>query len=259
MQGRQSSKPILILLALTSPLWFHSSASAAEAKGQDASSSYAESLQRLSPETRGDLLMVHQQYLEAIDAYRKAPRDSAVVWNKLGIAYHHVHALDQAKMDYQQALLLQPKYSEAMNNLGAIYYAEKDYKKAEKLYRRSLKLNPQSATAYSNLGTAYFSEGKVKQGVAAYRAAFALDPAVFAGDPLQNITEAASPEERARLDFCLAELYAQAGMKDRAIDLLRKAIDEGFNDNKRLMQDPEFANLRKTAEFAELMAAEKMP
>ena len=256
MQGRQFSKTILILLALTSPLWSQNLASG-EAKAQDTPSAAAAALRPLSPEDRGDLLMVHQQYMEAIDAYRKAPRD-AVIWNKVGIAYHHLHALDQAKMNYQQALLLKPKYPEAINNLGAIYYAEKDYKRAEKLYRRALKLNPQSATTYSNLGTAYFSDGKMKQGVIAYRAAFALDPAVFAGEG-QAISEAASTEERARLDFCLAELFAQAGMQDRAIEYLRKALDEGFNDNKRLMQDPEFANLRKTAEFAELMAAEKLP
>ena len=258
MQGRQFSKTTFILLALTSPLWSQGRASPTEPKAQDTLPAASSSLETMLPEARGDLLMVHQKYLEAIDAYRQAPRDSAVVWNKLGIAYHHMHALDQAKMDYQHALMLKPKYPEAINNLGALYYAEKDYKRAEKLYRRALKLNPQSATTYSNLGTAYFSDGKLKKGVAAYRAAFALDPAVFAADPIQSISEAASPEERARLDFCLAELYAQAGMVDRAILYLRKAIDDGFNDNKRLMQDPEFANLRKTAEFAELMAAEKL-
>jgi len=64
-----------------------------------------------------------------------------------------------------------------------------------------------------------------------------------------------SPELKAGLRLP----FIQAGMQDRAIDLLRKALDEGFNDTKRLMQDPEFANLRKTAEFAQLMAAEKQP
>jgi hypothetical protein len=61
------------------------------------------------------------------------------------------------------------------------------------------------------------------------------------------------------MDFCLAELYAQAGMKDQAIEYLRKALDAGFNDNKRLMQDQEFASIRKTAEFAQLMAMAKQP
>jgi tetratricopeptide (TPR) repeat protein len=207
---------------------------------------------------RGDLFMIHHQYLEAIDAYRKA-EPSAVVWNKLGIAYHHVYALDQAKMDYEEALILRPKYPEAINNLGAVYYGEKDYRRAEKLYRRSLRLDPQSASTYSNLGTAYFAEGKIKQGVAAYRAAFAIDPSIFGGEAGQIIPETAPVEERAWLDYSLAEIFAQAGMEDRAIEFLRKAINEGFNDSKRLMQDPQFAKLRKTAEFAELMAAEKMP
>lgn len=258
MQDRRPAKATLLPLALTLLLCPCSLASPTDAKVQERPLPPASSQPELTQETRGDLLMIHHQYLEAIDAYRKA-EPSAVVWNKLGIAYHHVYALEQAKMDYQQALILRPKYPEALNNLGAVYYGEKDYRRAEKLYRHSIKLDPRSASAYSNLGTAYFAEGKIKQGVIAYRAAFAIDPSIFAGDPDRTIPETASVEERARLDFCLAELFAQAGMQDRAIEFLRKAINEGFNDSKRLMQDPQFANLRKTAEFAELMAAEKLP
>ncbi len=255
------SRPATVIVALVAlsflpPADGHA---AAAIDAQEASSAAANSLPGLSPEMRGDLLMARQRYIEAIDAYRGAARDSAVVSNKLGIAYHHVHALDRAKMQYQQALMLKPKYPEAINNLGAVYHAEKDYKRAEKLYRRALKLNPQSAITYGNLGIAYFAEGKFKQGVAAYRAAFAIDPSVFSGQTNQAISEASSPEERARLDYCLAELYAQAGMKERAIEYLRKALDDGFNDSKRLMQDPELASLRHTAEFAQLMAAEKQP
>ena len=47
-------------------------------------------------------------------------------------------------------------------------------------------------------------------------------------------------------------------MKDRAIEHLRKALDEGFSDKKDLMQGREFAGLRNTAEFAQLMAEEKI-
>jgi tetratricopeptide (TPR) repeat protein len=257
MHCPQAVKTSFFLFALTSISLLPGRALAAESTAQDRPPVVSTSLQTLPPEERGDLLMIHHQYLEAIDAYLQAPRDSAVRWNKLGIAYHHVHALDQAKMDYQEALVLRPKYGEALNNLGAVYFAEKDYKKAEKYYRRALKVMPSSATTYNNLGTAYFAEEKFQQGTEAYRAAFAIDPQVFAGDPLQTISEASSTEERARLDYCLAELFAQAGMKDQAIDYLRKALDAGFSDNKRLMQDQAFAGLRKTPEFAQLMAAEK--
>ena len=38
-----------------------------------------------------------------------------------------------------------------------------------------------------------------------------------------------------------------------AIGYLRKALDAGFNDRKQLMKDKEFATLRSTPEFHQLM------
>jgi tetratricopeptide (TPR) repeat protein len=259
MSYRQSLRTAFILLAFTALLLSQCRAWGIEATAQEKPAPKPNVEMNLSPEQLGDLLMIHHQYLEAIDAYRKAPRDSAVVWNKLGMAYHHMFALDQAKADYMRALQLDPKYGEALNNLAAVYYAEKDYRRAEKTYRRALKLIPTSATAYNNLGTAYFADGKTKRGAEAYRQAFAINPEVFNGDPLQTISETSSTEERARVDYCLAELYARAGMKDQAIEYLRKALDAGFNDNKRLMQDQEFAGIRQSAEFEQLIATVKRP
>lgn len=238
----------------------HASSSATTAQDRATPKSNTEmKAMSLSPEQRGDLLMIRHQYLDAIDAYRSAPRDSAVRWNKLGIAYHHMFAFDQAKIDYEWALHLNPKYGEAMNNLAAIYYSEKDYKHAIKLYRRSLKIIPNSAVAYSNLGAAYFAAGRNKEGVAAYQAAFTIDPKVFSGDQLEAVSEISSNEERARLNYCLAELYARAGMKEQAIEYLRKALDAGFSDTKRLMQDEEFASIRQSAEFVQVVATAKRP
>ena len=256
MRSQQAARTALVAVILSSlPLLGH--ALTVDATAQEKPALSPISLQQMTPEQRGDLLMIHQQYMEAVDAYRQGPRDSAVRWNKLGMAYHHLFALEEAKMDYERALHLNPKYGEALNNLGAVYYSEKDYQRAEKLYHRALKLIPSSATTYNNLGTAYFADGKFKQGAAAYRAAFAIDPKVFSGDPMQTISEASSTAERARVNFCLAELYAQAGMTDQAIEYLRRAIDAGFNDNKRLMQDQVFASLRQTPEFAHLVAMAK--
>ena len=246
----------IILLSVAS-LLPPARSSAAEATVQDTSVA-PPSQPSLSAEQRGDVLMARRQYLAAIDAYRNAGGDPAVIWNKTGVAYHHLFAMDAAKMDYERALRLKPNYPEALNNLGAVFYAEKNYKKAEKLYHRSLKLMPNSAAVYNNLGSAYFAQGNFKRGNAAYRAAFAIDPATFSGDPLQMVPDSSSSKERARQNYCLAKLFAQAGMKDRAIEHLRKALDEGFSDKKDLMQGREFAGLRNTAEFAQLMAEEKI-
>ncbi|MFZ0630012.1 MAG: tetratricopeptide repeat protein [Acidobacteriaceae bacterium] len=214
-------------------------------------------LESMPPELRGDLFMARGQYVQAVDAYRQVSPMTAIVWNKLGIAWHHLSAVDEAKRDYERALLIRPNYPEAINNLGAAYFEQKDYKKAIKLYRHAMQLMPTSAVIAANLGTAYFARGKYKPGIVAYRKAFELDPAVFS-DQAMTVRGGTTEEDRAQQDYCLAELFAQAGMKQSAIDYLRRAFDEGFHDRNRLMQDAVFAQLRKTADFAHLMAEQKL-
>lgn len=211
----------------------------------------------LPPEQRGDLMMARGQYVAAIKAYKEAPQDSAVVWNKMGMAWQHLFAIDEAKKDYQRALRLKPHFPEAINNLGTIYYAKKDYGEAERLYRRALKLMPRSATVYNNLGAAYFAQGNYKKGAKAYQKAFAINPSVFGNASFRGVAELGSPQQLAVQDYCLAELFAQAGMTDSAIEYLRKAMSEGFRDRKRIMKDHAFSSLRKTPAFAELVNEEK--
>ena len=211
----------------------------------------------MSAEDRGDLFMAHQQYLAAIDAYRQAPMD-AVVLNKIGMAYHHLFALDEARKDYQKALLIRPNYPEAINNLGAADFAQGNYKEAIRLYRRALKLMPRSAVIAANLGTAWFARGKYKNGLEAYQTAFSLDPTVFDPDSPSLIQGTTTAKDRARQDYCIAELFAEAGNRDRALEYLRKALNDGFSDRNLIMQDSELAQLRKTPEFAQLMAEEKL-
>jgi tetratricopeptide (TPR) repeat protein len=209
----------------------------------------------LPAEERGDILMARGEYLAAVEAYRTA-EPTAQVLNKTGIAYHHLLAIDLAKQDYEKALLIRPDYPEAINNLGAVYFAEHDYKKAIHFYRKALELLPHSAVIAANLGTAYFARGKYEPGLAAYRVAFSLDPSVFT-DSTQIIAGPSSQADRAHQDYCIAELFAEAGMADRAIEYLRKAFDEGFSDRNKVMEDAVFTKLRQTAQFAQLMAEQK--
>jgi tetratricopeptide (TPR) repeat protein len=212
----------------------------------------------LTPEVRGDLAMARRQYLAAIDDYREAPADQAQIWNKLGLAYHHLFAMDEARQNYMRALRLQPDYPEALNNLGAVYYAKGSLHKAEKYYNRALRLDPKSAAIYSNIGTTYFAEHKVRQGIAAYQTAFALDPHIFEEGSPQLVTEALPAHARAQQDYCLAKLFAQAGHYERAIDLLRRALNEGFTDRKKILQDETLASLRSQPAFAQLVTEEKL-
>jgi tetratricopeptide (TPR) repeat protein len=196
-------------------------------------------------------------YREAIEAYKQAPQNSAVIWNKLGIAHHQMMQLDVAKKYYERSVRLNPKYAEAVNNLGTIYYAKKSYRRAISQYKKALKLTPNSATLYSNLGTAHFARKKYEDAAQAYRQALALDPDVFEHRSSYGVLlQESNVEERAKFHYYLAKTYAQAGMNDRALLYIRKALEEGFKERKKFLEEPEFAALLELPEFKELMAAE---
>ena len=112
---------------------------------------------------RGDILMARKMFREAVDMYASTGQDTAIIANKIGIAYHQMTELDMARKYYERAIKLDPKYSEAINNLGTIFYAKKNYRKAVSQYNKALKLKPSAASIYSNLGTAQFARKKYKQ------------------------------------------------------------------------------------------------
>ena len=210
----------------------------------------------LSPEIQGDLLMVHRSYAAAIEAYKRENQPSAKLWNKIGVAYHHMFALEQARKYYQMALAMNPNYPEALNNLAAVYHGQHDYRQAERTYKLALKYSPGAAITYCNLGTAYFAEEKYKPGMEAYRKALALNPNIFEPGQTQIVQETTSRRQLVAVNYYLAKTYATAGKMQEALGYLRKALEAGFNDRKQLMKDKEFAALRSTPEFHQLMVEE---
>jgi tetratricopeptide (TPR) repeat protein len=179
-----------------------------------------------------------------------------VLYNKIGIAYHQLQQLDNAKKSYEQALKLKRDYAEAVNNIGTIYYAKKSYRRAIGYYQRALRLQ-KSASIYSNLGTAYFARKEYKRATDAYQVALSLDPEVFEhksnyGTLLQD----RNVEERAKFHYYLAKMYAKSGRNELALQYVRRALEEGFKERNKFTEDPEFDALRETPEFKDLLTLE---
>lgn len=223
-----------------------------KAFGQQATPTPAATVNDLPSEAHGDILLSRREYQAAIDAYSKSPGQSAAIFNKIGLAYQHLYATDKARMSYERALRLKPNFPDALNNLGTVFYQEGDFKKAEQLYRRALKLEPGNVTAAKNLGSAYFADGNLRRGMEAYRIALLSDPSALSDNNGDVVGKPTTSNERYKQDYCLAALFAHAGMNDQALEYLRKAMDAGFDDYKRLSNDPDFAALRKTPEYAQL-------
>ncbi len=208
----------------------------------------------LTPEKRGDIFMARKMYREAIEQYRAMP-ETAIILNKIGIAYHQLNEFPSAKKYYERSVKTNPKYPEAVNNLGTIFYAQKSYRKAVRQYQRALKLSPESASILSNLGTAFFARKKYKEAIEAYQQALKLDPEVFEHKSSYGVLmQDRTVEERAKFHYYLAKLYAQSGLNDRALNYIRKSMEEGFKETKKYMEEPEFAAVRELPEFQQLMA-----
>jgi tetratricopeptide (TPR) repeat protein len=212
---------------------------------------------RLTPEQRGDVFMARKMFRDAIDAYSEGARSSPMTWNKIGIAYHQLGDLNAARKNYEHAIKVDHKFADAINNVGTIYYAHKNYRTAISRYRKAIRISPDTASFWSNLGTAYYSRGKFDDMSKAYAKALELDPQVFEhrgtlGAEMQDRTVA----DRARYHFEMARMYAHAGKNELALQYLRKSLEEGFKNKDKLREMPEFAAIRDTDEFKELLALE---
>jgi tetratricopeptide (TPR) repeat protein len=250
LQRRRSSGLCLIVFFI-SVVCVHTTLAATTNPATDVAAS--PSTAALSPEIEGDLLMVHHSYAAAIDAYQRQTQQSAVLANKIGVAYHHLFALDQARKYYQQALAINPRYAVALNNLAAVYHGQHEYKQAERTYKQALKYSPNAAITYCNLGTSYFADEKYKPGMEAYHKALELNPNIFDPHQLQIVQETSSRRQLVAVNYYLAKTYATAGKMEESLGYLRKALEAGFRDRKLLMKDKEFAVLRDTPEFHQLM------
>ena len=211
----------------------------------------------LNAEQRGDILMARKMYREAIEVFAQGDAKDPVLRNKTGIAYHQLLQLDKAQKCYEQAIKLKKDYHEAVNNLGTVYYARKSYRRAISQYQKALKIAPEQASVHSNLGTAYFARNQVDLALDSFRKALELDPDVFEHHSSYGVMlQERSVADKAKFHYSMATLYATQGRNELAIQYLRKALEEGFKEKKKLVEEPAFAALRELPEFKLLLTLE---
>jgi tetratricopeptide (TPR) repeat protein len=220
----------------------------------------------VTPELAADVLLAHQDYTKAIQAFQKIQPQTAYTYNKIGIAYQWLSMDAEAKMNFQdaswfddeakfyyrKALSADFRYAPAYNNLGTVYYHANDYRDAQRYYRKAIKLDPKAASYWSNLGAVYLSKRDFRTGAEAYQRAFALNPNIFQQIAIDGIQHHESAQELATMYLCFAEVYARAGMKREAVEYLRKAFMEGLPNKQKVAQDVQLASLRGTPEFEQL-------
>lgn len=122
----------------------------------------------------------HQNRLdEAIVQFQRAlsinPR-WAVAHDNLGIALSEkAGSLDGAIAEYRRAIELDRRYSQPHNNLGLAFYRQGKVVDAITEYQRSIALDPKSAIPHNNLGMALYHEGKTEEAIAEFHRALEID------------------------------------------------------------------------------------
>jgi tetratricopeptide (TPR) repeat protein len=209
-------------------------------------------------EKRGDDLRVEKAYLDAVDYYRAAlaKGPAARLYNKAGIAELQLRREKESERDFESAVKLDRQFADAWNNLGVVYYQQRKYGKAVKQYEKAIKLKPDVASFYSNLGAAYYSRKEWEKAAAAYGQALQLDPDLFERSSRNGVAaQLPSPQDRSHFNYLVAKLYAKQGNRDRALEYLRRAMEEGYKEINDVYKDPEFETLRTDSRFTQLMAA----
>jgi tetratricopeptide (TPR) repeat protein len=216
-------------------------------------------------ERQADQLRSQKAYIDAIDYFEAAIKkdpNNATLYNKIGIAELMLGPtrFREAGKHFETAIKKDRKLAEAYNNLGVVNYERKKYRGAIKQYKKALEIDPESASFHSNLGAAYFAQKKFEEATKEYAEAVKLDPEIFEHSSRMGITaQMSSPQDRAHYSYVLAKLYAKMGDSDRSLQYLRKAMEEGYKKVDDAYKDPEFAELRKDARFAELMKERPAP
>jgi tetratricopeptide (TPR) repeat protein len=200
-------------------------------------------------EEQGDALRAQKRYLDSLDFYSAAidKQPTALLWNKKGMAYLFLQKYPEATKCFDRAIKADRK-------------APAGYNKAINYYKKALALQPSDAVFHYNMATSYFGKHEYGSAAQQYRAAYVLDPDIF--DRVSRIgvmAQSSSPEDRAAFSFMVAKVYAQAGDFDRSLEYLRKAMEAGYKDIKKVYTDSEFASLRTDKRFEELMSQKPQP
>jgi len=104
------------------------------------------------------------------------PLTSAEAYLMRGDGFSEIQNYEQAILDYDQAILLQPEYAEAYNNRGYAYYWKGEATQAIADYTRAIELRPDYAYAYNNRGAAYMASGHPEQAIPDFDQAIRLQP-----------------------------------------------------------------------------------
>jgi len=128
-----------------------------------------------------------------------------------GIGFEEAGRIEDAIVEHEKALELDPEFVQAHANLIILYGKTKQPQKAEEHFRAAVRLNPNHADSYYNYGVLLFEQRKYVEAEEVFRKAVEINP--FHSQAFHN----------------LGVMREQQGRLDEALQFYRKAVERQPN------------------------------
>ena len=157
----------------------------------------------------------------------RVTRGNFIAWSNYGVEALQTGHTDQAREAFESAVRINPHYETGLYNLGVVYKDQSRFEEAADCLRRALAVAPGNPHVELNLAIVLAARGRYADAMPHYEAAYRLvphEPAV-----LFSYSNALS-------NYGVQQ--AQAGRKDEAVALLRRALEvnPGNADAKRNLE-----------------------
>ena len=260
-------------------------AKAYEAKGSfaDAEKTYRRSIE-LRPDYWGgynDLGVFYSKnnrYDDAITSFKKVislTPDNYRGYNNLGGMYYFLEHWSDAREMFVHSYEISPTYRTA-SNLGTLNYVEGRFSEAARWYERAIKYNANDHVVTGNLASAYYwSNDEREKSVALFRQAIALARHQLAVNPndaeimvslggyyamVGDLDSSRICNERslqlnrndAGILFHAGTTYERIGERERALELIGKALEAGYSVSE-ISNQPELRELYSDQRYKSLI------
>jgi tetratricopeptide (TPR) repeat protein len=204
------------------------------------------------------------EYQRAIELNPKLTRS----YNGLGNIYRNLGRTQEAIVELQRAIESDSDNGNTHNSLGNVYADQGHAEQAIAEYQRAIELNPKQAY-YSlyNLGNIYARSGRTNEAIGAYQRAVDLEPKRALArislascyrkqgrkDRYEKQIQAARQLLRKENEYGRALFHLVTGNKDKALELLKLALQKNQVAPAWVRCDPDFQSLCDDPRFKALV------
>ena len=218
-----------------------------------------------------------QRAVEASEKAVKLDSDSAEARASHGLAMFISEDYAAAEQEFQRAIELNPNLWEAYYYFGLARSSQGKFEEAIEMYKKAMEVNPGDYQAPIFIAQSFASLGRKHDEMKARLASLEqiqrhldMNPhdtrALYVGaNQFANVGEFEKAQELAEralgrdqdepvVLYNVSCFYAMKGDTDRAMELLDRAVDNGWGDKAWLETDPDLDSLREDARFIAMMA-----